>query len=562
MLHWWWLTDGFILLFAVVSLAYQGSLQMSQAQQQDTAIEQKLARYRTVKIAYDPKALTLSDREQKLVEKLIEASQYLESIFWRQNSHDGLALLRTLESDPNKQPLLRYLKINAGPYDLIEENKPFIGTRERPPGAGFYPPDLTTEEFAHYLKEHPDERAALESPYTVIKRKGSLLVAVPYHEEYKKLLEPAAKLLREASELADDAALKKFLVSRADALLSDDYLPSDLDWLDMRDSKIDMAFAPYETYVDHLAGIKTAYEATIVIRDHEESEKLKVYQQYIDELQQNLPIDKQYKPSKAGLSSVMVVNYNIFRGGESAHGYQAVATNLPNDRRVHEQKGTKKLFFKNFMAARVEQIIRPIAQVLMLPEQAQVVTAQGYFNHTLLHEISHGLGPDFVQSDSGERVPIVRALGSYYDPLEEAKADMCGLHSLIYLLGKGVIPKSATEEQFASYLAGILRTVRFGTAEAHGRAEIIEFNYLMKEGAISYDAQTDKYQVNYDRMPEAVKKLTEELLLIEATGDQQRAKTLFTKFGNMPDFMKKSIEKLQQIPVDSAPQFAFPVKVY
>ena len=159
-------------------------------------------------------------------------------------------------------------------------------------------------------------------------------------------------------------------------------------------------------------------------------------------------------------------------------------------------------------------------------------------------------------------MPIERALGSYYDPLEEAKADMCGLHSLIYLLGKGVIPKSATEEQFASYLAGILRTVRFGTAEAHGRAEIIEFNYLMKEGAISYDAQTDKYQVNYDRMPEAVKKLTEELLLIEATGDQQRAKTLFTKFGNMPDFMKKSIEKLQQIPVDSAPQFAFPVKVY
>src|SRR5262249_15005594 len=294
---------------AVLPLACQVSLQTSQAQQQDTVIEQKLARYATVKIAYDPKALTLSDREQKLVEKLIEASQYLESIFWRQNSHDGLALLRTLESDPNKQPLLRYLQINAGPYDLIEENKPFIGTKDRPPGAGFYPTDLATEEFEHYLKEHPDERAALESHYTVIKRKGSSLVAVPYHEEYKEFLEPAAKLLREASELADDAALKKFLTSRAEALLTDDYFASDFDWLDMGDSHIDLVFAPYETYDDELAGIKTSYEGTIVIRDKEESEKLKVYQQYIGELQENLPLEKKYKPSKAGLTTIMVVNY-------------------------------------------------------------------------------------------------------------------------------------------------------------------------------------------------------------------------------------------------------------
>ncbi len=522
-------------------------------------LDKRLAKFRRVRMPFNRTGLTA--REQKLVRKLVEACGYLESIFWRQSDPEGLALYQSLESSTNPRDvkLRTYLKLNASRFDLIDENKPFVGTDPMPPGRGFYPAGLTREKIEQYVKEHPDQKTAIYDQFTIVRWKDGALEAVPYHIFYRPFLEPAAKALRDAAKLSDDPAFAKFLDLRADALLSDDYFPSDLAWLDLKNPKFDIIFAPYETYMDSLLGVKGSYGAAVMVRNDRESKKLELFQKYVADIQDALPLSPEDRPSKRGLETPMEVMDTPFRAGDLTHGYQAVADNLPNDPRVHEQKGSKKLFFKNFMDARVNYVILPVARKLMEPAQAAKVSGEGYLHSTIMHEICHGLGPAFARTAAG-KVSIREAIGHQFSGLEEAKADVCGMFSLKWLVDHGVLPKEKLQEFYASYVGGIFRTVRFGTAEAHGQAEMMEFNYLSERGAIRRSAN-GRYAIDFEKMPGALVDLAKELLEIEATGDRVRAENWFKKYGQMPDELKTALKAASDVPVDVDPVFEFEEKV-
>jgi len=457
--------------------------------------------------------------------------------------------------------------INASRFDLLDQNKPFVGTETIPLGRGFYPGSLTREQVEQYVKAHPDQKTPIYDQFTIVRWQQDNLEVVPYHVAYRGFLEPAAKALRAAADLSDDAAFAKYLRLRADALLSDDYFASDLVWLDLKNPKIDIIFAPYETYMDGLLGVKGSYGAAVMVRNERESKKLELFQKYVAEIQDALPLAAEDRPSKHGLQTPMEVMDTPFRAGDMAHGYQAVADNLPNDPRVHEQKGSKKLFFKNFMDARVNYVVLPVARKLMEPEQAAKVSGEGYLQSTIMHEICHGLGPAYARTLSGTqsgksagKVDIREAIGPAFSALEEAKADVTGMFALKWLVDHDALPKEKLEEYYASYVGGIFRTVRFGTAEAHGRAEMMEFNYLSERGAIRRNAD-GRYAIDYEKIPVALSELTKELLEIEATGDRSRAENWFKKYDTMPEELKASLKAASDVPVDIDPAFSFAERV-
>jgi len=520
-------------------------------------LEKELAKFKPVRMLFDSSHLTA--REQQMVGKLVEACQALESIYWRQSDPEGLKLYQSLAGSraPKDVALRRFLRINGSRFDLINDNAPFVGTAPWPPGRALYPSDLTHEEFDRYIAAHPDQKAALYDPWTVVRRKGDALEAIPYHVAYKQWVDLAAKALRDAADLSDDPAFAKFLRMRADALQSDQYFDSDIAWVSLVNPKFDVIFAPYETYLDDFLGVKTSYGASILVRNEEESRKLDVFQKYVPDIQDSLPLAPEDRPSKRGLFSPMEVMDAPYRAGDLRHGYQAVADNLPNDPRIHEQKGSKKIFFKNFMDARVNYVILPIAKRLLRADEAELASAEGYLATTMMHEISHGLGPAFSRTSSGKR-DVRESIGPTYSGLEEAKADIVGLHSLKWLVDRGDLPREKLNGYYASEVAGIFRTVRFGVAEAHGRAEIMEFNFFSERGAISRDAASGRYAIDFSRMPDAVAALAKELLDGEATGDRARAEAWFAKYGAIPPDLAKSLEAASDVPVDIDPISSFP----
>jgi hypothetical protein len=518
-------------------------------------LEQRLAKFRRVEMPFHSAGLTA--REVKLVEKLVDASRYLEEIYWRQIDPDGLTLFESLATskNPKDEALRRYLWINASRFDLLDDDKPFVGTAPMAPGRGFYPQNLTREQVEQYVKAHPEKKNEIYGSFTVVRWHGDKLEGLPYHIAYLSFLEPAAKDLREAAALSDDQAFANFLRLRADALLTDDYFKSNLAWLDLKNSKFDVIFAPDETYDDGLLGVKATYGAAVMIRNSDESSKLEMFQKYVADIQDALPLAPEDRPSKHGLETPMEVMDTPFRAGDLNHGYQAVADNLPNDPRVHEQKGSKKLFFKNFMDARVNYVVLPVAQHVMLRTQADKASGEGYLLATIMHEMSHGLGPAFARTSAG-KVDIREAIGPAYSALEEAKADVVGMFGLQWLVDHDVLPKNKLEEYYASYVAGIFRTVRFGVAEAHGQAEMMEFNYLSERGAITRQS-SGRYAIDYQRMPGDIKDLAKELLEIEATGDRARGESWFKRYGTMPPELQASLKSAVSVPVDVDPVFSF-----
>jgi len=511
----------------------------------------RLARFREVRMPFHPERF--SARERRLVDKLVEACQHLELIFWEQSDPEAIALYRKT-TDPK---LRRVLMINGSRFDFIDEFKPFVGSEPMPPGRALYPPGLTRERIEQYVKNNPAKKTQIYSPYTVVRWSGKELVGIPYHEFYRSELEKAAGALRDAAGLSADTAFANFLRLRADALLTDDYYKSDLAWLDLKDPKFDLIFAPYETYLDDVLGVKTSYGAAILIRDDAESKKLAVFQQYVPELQDALPLLATDRPSKQDHLTPMEVMDSPLRTGDLRHGYQAVADNLPNDPKIHQEKGTKKIFFKNFMDARVANIVLPIARKLMRPDQAAKVSEEGYLAGVLLHEISHELGPVYARR-GGQQVSINEAIGPLYGGLEEAKADVVGMFGLRWLVDKEALPKARLPEYYDSYVAGIFRTLRFGPGEAHGVAEMMEFNFLSQEKAITRDAATGRYSVDQAKMQPAIMKLAHELLEIEASGDRPRAENWFKKYGAMPADLKASLQSAGDVAVDVDPIFSFP----
>jgi hypothetical protein len=523
-------------------------------------LKRRLARFHQVRMPFDSDGL--SPRQQKMISKLVEACRYLDNIYWRQVDPEALELYQSLEAsaDPREVDLRRYLWINGSRFDLLNGDEAFVGTAPMSAGRGFYPQGLTRGQVEQYVKDHPEKRAEIYSPTTVVRRQGSELAGVPYHIAYRSFLEPASAGLRAAADLSPDAAFANYLRLRADALLDDDYFKSDIAWLELKNPKVDLIFAPYETYNDTLLGVKATYGASVLVRNEAQSRKLETFRKYVADIQDALPLPAQDRPSKHGLETPMEVMDVPFRSGDLGHGYQAVADNLPNDPRVHEQKGSKKLFFKNFMDARVNFVILPLARSMMPAQQAAQASAEGYLLGTIMHEICHGLGPAFARNSSGGKVNIREAIGPIFGGLEEAKADVVGMFSLKWLVDHGVLPKEKLPEYYASYVAGNFRTLRFGAAEAHGQAEMMEFNYYVEHAAIKRDP-SGKYSVDFDKMPGEIENLAKELLTMEATGDRAKAEAWFKKYDVIPPELQQSLNRASRVPVDVDPLFSFPRKV-
>jgi hypothetical protein len=537
-------------------------------------LAERVAKFKLVHMPFN--SAELSAREKQMVAKLVDASGLLDCIYWRQNDPEGLKLYLSLAKSKDSQDelLRRFLKINGSRFDLIDDDKPFVGADPMPPGRGFFPGAPSTKLIAlraieEFVRQVPDKRAAIYSPHSIIEGLQPEWVSrapvytgryaprvIPYHVAFAEFLKPMAGDLREAAALSDDPAFAKFLRLRADALLTDDYYASDIAWLDLENPKFDVVFAPYEVYDDSLLGVKTTYGASVMIRNDAESEKLALYQRYVPDLQEALPLPAADLPSKRGKQSPMEVVDSPYRAGDLLHGYQAVADNLPNDPRIHEEKGSKKIFWKNFMDARVNYIILPLAQRTMRADQAAMASGEGYLADTIMHEISHGLGPAFAHTAQG-KVQINEAIGSSYSALEESKADVVGEFCYGWLIDHGALPKERRNITYASYVAGIFRTVRFGVAEAHGAGEIMQFNYYVEQGAISRDAATGLYVIDFAKMPAAIASLAKELLEQEATGDRARTVAWFKKYGTMPPELSALLAKTSDIPVDIDPEFDF-----
>ncbi|MFB3916920.1 MAG: Zn-dependent hydrolase [Terriglobales bacterium] len=522
-------------------------------------VDAGLAKYKTVRMSFNAAALTV--RERQMVHKLVEASQYLESAFWRQSDPEALKLYQQLRNSkyPRDEKVRRFLFINASRFDLLDDNSPFIGSGSMPPGRDFYPPGIARQQIEEYVKARPERKAEIYSGRTVVRRQGDELAGLPYHVVYRAFLDPAAKALREAAALSSDKQFAEFLRLRADALLTDDYYESDLAWVDLQNPKFDVVFAPYEVYLDDLLGVKTSYGAAVLIRNETESKKLQLFERYVADIQDALPLSAEDRPSKKGQRTPMEVVDSPFRAGDLNHGYQPVAANLPNDPRIQQEKGSKRIFFKNFMDARVTYVVQPMAKRMMKPDQAALVSGEGYLVTTIMHEISHGLGPNFARVN-GKQVDIREALGPIYSSVEEAKADAVGMYGLIWLIDHGYVPQSKRKEYFASYVADFFRALRFGVSEAHGQAEMMELNYLAEQKAVTRDA-SGRYAVDYGKMPAAVTVLAKELLEIEATADRARAEAWFSKYDKMPPEMAAQLNRQKDIPVDISPVFSFPEKV-
>lgn len=540
-------------------------------------LDRRLAQWRPVAMPFDTKGL--SERERQMLDQLVAASREVEQIYWLQGDPKGFELWRSLAREqPGAPPsaeeledakLRRMLWIQGSRFDLLDEHKPFVGDEPMAPGRELYPKDLSRAEIEAYVSDHPEQKAAIYDEHTVITRgPNQTLVATPYRVVYKTQLERAAAKVRAAADLSDDPLFQKFLRLRADALLSDDYLASDLVWLDLQNPKFDVIFAPYESYFDGLLGVKTSWGAAVMVRNESESKKLEIFQKWVPDLQDALPLAPEDRPSKHGHVASMEVMDTPFRAGDLRHGYQAAADNLPNDPRVHEQKGSKRIFFKNYMDARVEYVILPVAKLLMRPADAAKASAEGYLGAVMMHEICHGLGPGYARQPapagkeragapgSTTQIDIRAAIGPVYSGLEEAKADIVGMWGLHWLVEKGALPKERLAEYDASFVAGIFRTVRFGTAEAHGKAEMMEFNYFIEKGALVKEG--GRYSIEPQKFAAALGTLAKELLEIEATGDRARAEAWFEKYGAMPADLRAALDAAKDIPIDIDPQQPYP----
>jgi hypothetical protein len=509
------------------------------SQSEKGAGDQLMANYATFTLTAD---LTgLSENQRKMLPYLIKAAQIMDNLFWLQSYGDKEDLLESID-DP---ALKRYAEINYGPWDRLAGDQPFIeGYAEKPLGARFYPPEMTKEQF------NEQANPALRDLYTLVKTdEQGQLQAIPYHVAYQQSLSNAADYLRKASKFAEDEDFKHYLTLRAQALLNDEYQESDRAWLDMKNNAIDVVIGPIETYEDQLFGYKAAYEAFVLIKDKAWSQKLAKYAEFLPQLQAELPVPDKYKQESPGTDSDLNAYDAVYYAGDANAGSKTIAINLPNDEQVQLEKGTRRLQLKNAMHAKFEKILLPIAHELVVPEQRKHITFDAFFANTMFHEVAHGLGIKNTLTGQGT---VREALQEYAGAMEEGKADILGLYMVEKLHRMGELEGGELMDYYTTFMAGIFRSVRFGSSSAHGVANLLRFNYFSEHGAFNYDDDSGHYSVNSEKMSLAIASLSEKILSLQGDGDYQTVADWFERDGRQSPQLKKALNTISRagIPVD------------
>ncbi len=501
------------------------------------SITMKLNDFASFTLAADLSHLT--DNEKKMIPLMIQAADIMNELFWLEAYGNKDSLFAKLKSDN----AIELAKIHYGPWDRMNGNAPlFDGFGEKFPGANFYPEDMTLDEFEQFGD------AAKKSLYTIIGRdEQGKLVVIPYHKAFAEYVQKASALIDEASRLADDPGLKKYLELRSKAMLNDEYRESDMAWMDMKTNRIDFVIGPIETYEDQLFGYKAAHEAYVLIRDMEWSKKLARYASFLPELQKGLPVDQKYKNEMPGDNSDLGAYDVVYYAGDCNAGSKTIAINLPNDEQVQLAKGSRRLQLKNAMQAKFDKILIPIAQELLPPDQLAHVTFDAFFTNTMFHETAHGLGLSNTINGKGT---VREALKEQYTTTEEGKADILGLYLELKLKEKGELDIDMVNE-YTTFMAGIFRSIRFGASSAHGKANLIRFNYFKEKGAFTIDS-AGLYRIDYDKMTEAIHSLSEIILTIQGDGDYDKAVAMMQQYGTMGDDLKASLKRIEDkdIPVD------------
>lgn len=539
------------------------------------SLRNELARYAPVEIGYQSDLLSVP--EKAALAKIVAAAHEMDEIFLRQVWDGNVALRDQLDaaaeaSGPEQalaQDLRRFFRINAGPWVRLEHNRPFIGTLAKPAGAGLYPTDITKAEFEAFVAANPDRKDAFTGYFTRIERdaRGGL-VAVPYAESYRPFLDNAARLLREAADIltaegakpmlapgVDYTTFATFLRSRAAAFSSGDYFQSDMDWMDVRDNLLDLTIGPYEVYEDGLFNYKASFEAIVGIRNPADSRELEQLKSYLPAMERNLPIPDKMKNLQRGTDSPVTVIDVVHAAGDIKAGVHAVAYNLPNDERVREAKGSKKVMLKNISRAKYDKILIPIAEIVLVQSQLPHIDFESFFGHTLMHELAHGLGPGTLTLPDGTKTTVNQVLKTLYSPLEECKADVMGIYNSQYLVEQGVLTAEQLDRHYIVFLPGLFRSMRFGLHEAHGKGNLIQYNWFADQGAIVLDPATDRYTVQLDKMHQAAESLTRELCLLQARGDYAAAEAFVQRWGQVPPEVERIVGKMTAIPSDVAPDY-------
>jgi len=511
-------------------------------------------RFAPIEISADLSGLPESERA--VLGKLVEAARIMDALFLRQVWAGNDALLQTLARDTRGTgpDLLHRFLLNKGPWSRLDHSAPFVsGVPPKPGGANFYPIDMTREEVQRWLDGLPEEaRNRAAGFFTVIRRHGNgSPVAVPYSQEYQPELGMAARLLREAAQLTTQPTLSRFLRTRADAFLSDDYYESDVAWMEL-EASIEPVIGPYEVYEDEWFNFKAAFEAFITVTDVAGTANLRDFAGHLQSLENALPIDPRYRNPRLGtLTPIRVVNV-VFTAGDANRGVQTAAFNLPNDERVIREKGSKSVMLKNVQEAKFKTVLQPIAARVLTPGARPDVSFDAFFTHILLHELMHGLGPHDI-SVAGRATTVRRELKDMYSAIEEAKADISGLWALQRLVDSGHVPAAIGRSMYSTFLASMFRSLRFGINEAHGRGVAIQLNHFLDAGAVQL--VDGHFVVRSDMMRRAVELLTSEVMTLQAEGSYEKAEALVARLGVLRPEVQRALARLQDVPVDIEPQF-------
>lgn len=510
----------------------------SDTTKKETSMKQKIEQFAIVKLTTDLTKLT--EKEKQMIPILLDVAKLMDDIFWMETLGDRDAFLSAIK-DPDTK---KFAEINYGPFERLNENKSFVeGYTNKPVGANFYPQDITKEEYEKFKANDKN------SQYTVIRRKADKsLESVPYHIAFKTQIDKAVELLNKASELAEDAGLKKYLQLRAKALATDEYFDSDIAWMDMKSNTIDFVCGPIENYEDGLFGTKCAHEAALLIKDIEWSKKLDKYLATLPELQKSLPVEAKYKKEVPASGSDLGAYDIVYYAGDCNNGGKTIAINLPNDEKVQLKKGARRLQLKNAMKAKFDNILVPIANSLISKDQQQYIKFDAFFQNVMLHEVAHGLGIKNVVAGKGT---VREALKETYSTIEEGKADILGLFMVSKLHEMGIITEGTVNDNYVTFIAGIIRSVRFGASEAHGKANMICFNFFQDKGAFSRDAN-GVYKVDFVKTKEAVKALSADIIMLEGDGNYAEAQKWIKEKATVRADLQKDLDKLktQNIPVD------------